>query len=156
MSFIEPIFAWNVPLVCLIFLKRSLVFPLLLFSSISFHCSVKKALSLLAILCNPAFRWVYLYGSPLPFPSFLSLGICKPPPTTALPPCLSFSLGWLWSFPSIQYYKPLSIVLWAFCLHCHASLLYFFLAQFTACYLNYQKYLYRLLPFWNSYSSLDF
>ena len=92
----------------------------------------------------------------LPFPSFLSLGICKPPPTTALPPCLSFSLGWLWSFPSIQYYKPLSIVLWAFCLHCHASLLYFFLAQFTACYLNYQKYLYRLLPFWNSYSSLDF
>ena len=33
-SFIEPIFAWNVPLVSLIFLKRSLVFPILLFSSI--------------------------------------------------------------------------------------------------------------------------
>ena len=31
-SFIEPIFAWNVPLVSLIFLKRSLVFPILLFS----------------------------------------------------------------------------------------------------------------------------
>ena len=27
LSFIEPIFAWNVPLVSLIFLKRSLVFP---------------------------------------------------------------------------------------------------------------------------------
>ena len=31
LSFIEPIFAWNVPLVSLIFLKRSLVFPILLF-----------------------------------------------------------------------------------------------------------------------------
>ena len=36
-----------------IFLKRSLLFPLLLFSSISLHCSFKKAfLSLLAILWN--------------------------------------------------------------------------------------------------------
>ena len=33
LSFIEPIFAWNVPLVSLIFLKRSLVSPILLFSS---------------------------------------------------------------------------------------------------------------------------
>ena len=32
LSFIVPIFAWNVPLVALIFLKRSLVFPILLFS----------------------------------------------------------------------------------------------------------------------------
>ena len=39
LSFIEPIFAWNVPLVSLIFLKRSLVFPILLFSSISLHWS---------------------------------------------------------------------------------------------------------------------
>ena len=31
LSFIEPIFAWNVPLVPLIFLKRCLVFPILLF-----------------------------------------------------------------------------------------------------------------------------
>ena len=37
LSFIELIFAWNVPLVSLIFLKRSLVFPILLFSSISLH-----------------------------------------------------------------------------------------------------------------------
>ena len=49
--------AWNVPLVSLIFLKRSQVFPILLFSSISLHWSLKKAfLSLLAILCNSAFR----------------------------------------------------------------------------------------------------
>ena len=51
LSFIEPIFAWNVPLVSLIFLKRSLVFPILLFSSIFLHWSLKTAfLSLLAIL----------------------------------------------------------------------------------------------------------
>ena len=42
-SFIEPIFSWNVPLVSLIFLKRSLVFPLLLVSSISLHWSLRKA-----------------------------------------------------------------------------------------------------------------
>ena len=51
LSFIEPIFAWNVPLVSLIFLKRSLVFPILLFSSTSLHWLLKKAfLSLLAVL----------------------------------------------------------------------------------------------------------
>ena len=49
--FTEPIFAWNVPLVSLIFLKRSLVFPILLFSSTSLHWSRRKAfLSLLGIL----------------------------------------------------------------------------------------------------------
>ena len=65
LSFIEPIFAWNVPLVSLIFLKRS-VFPILLLSSISLHWSLRKAfLSLLAILWNFAFRRVYLSFSPL-------------------------------------------------------------------------------------------
>ena len=46
LSFIEPIFAWNVRLVSLIFLKRSLVFPILLLSSISLHWSLRKAFSL--------------------------------------------------------------------------------------------------------------
>ena len=36
LSFIVPIFAWNVSLVSLIFLKRSLVFHILLFSSVFF------------------------------------------------------------------------------------------------------------------------
>ena len=53
LCFTETIFAWNVPLVSLIFLKRSLVFPILLFSSISLHWSLRKAfLSLLAILLS--------------------------------------------------------------------------------------------------------
>ena len=62
LSFTMPIFAWNAPLVSLIFLKRSLVFPILLFSSIYLHWSLRKAfLSLLAILWNSAFKWVYLF-----------------------------------------------------------------------------------------------
>ena len=36
LSFMDPVFAWNSPLVSLIFLKRSLGFPIPLFSSISF------------------------------------------------------------------------------------------------------------------------
>ena len=79
LSFLEPIFAWNVPLVSLIFLKRSLVFPILLFSSICFHWSPRKAfLSLLAILWYSAFKWVYLSFSPLLFTSLLFTAICKP------------------------------------------------------------------------------
>ena len=78
LSFIVPVFAWNVPLVSLIFLKRSLVFPILLFSSICSHWSLRKVvLSLLAILWNSAFRWIYLSFSPLPFASLLFSAICK-------------------------------------------------------------------------------
>ena len=78
MSFIEPIFAWNVPLVSLIFLKSSLVFPSLLFSSVSLHWSLRKAfLSLLVILWDSAFKWVYLSFSPLLFTSLLFTAICK-------------------------------------------------------------------------------
>ena len=78
LSFVVPIFAWNVPLVSLIFLKRSLVFPILLFSSISLHWSLRKAfLSLLSILWNSAFKWAYLSFSPLLFASLLFTAICK-------------------------------------------------------------------------------
>ena len=78
LSFIEPIFAWNVPLVSLIFWKRSLVFPILLFSSIFLLWSLRKPfLSLLAILGNSAFKWVYLAFSPLLFTSLLFTAVCK-------------------------------------------------------------------------------
>ena len=71
-SFIEPIFAWNVPLVSLIFLKRSLVFPILLFACISLHWLLRKAfLSLRTILWNSEIKWVYLSFSSLIFTSLL-------------------------------------------------------------------------------------
>ena len=78
LSFIVPILAWNIPLISLIFLNRSLVFPILMFNYISLHCSFKKAFLLpLAVLWNSAFSWVYLSLSPLPFNSLLSSDICK-------------------------------------------------------------------------------
>ena len=62
LSFIVPIFAWNVPLVSLIFLKRSLVFPIVLLSSISLDWSLRDSfLSLHAILWNSTFKWVYFF-----------------------------------------------------------------------------------------------
>ena len=73
LPFIVTIFVWNIPLISLIFLKWSLVFPILLISSISLHCSLRKAFfSLFAILWNSAFRWLYLPFSPLAFTSPLS------------------------------------------------------------------------------------
>ena len=89
LSFIVSIFAWNVPLVLLILLMRSLVFPSLSFSSISLQWSLRKAfLSLLAILWNSAFKWVHLSFSPLLFVSLLFTAICRPPQTAILLLCL--------------------------------------------------------------------
>ena len=85
------VFAWNVPLISLIFLKRSLVFPIILFSSISDHWGRLSYLSLLffgtlhsdgiSFPSSFAFRFSsflsYLQGLPRPpfctF-AFLSLG----------------------------------------------------------------------------------
>ena len=62
----------------LIFLKRSLVFPILLLSSISLHCSLNNSfLSLHALLWNSAFKWIYIPFSPLPLASLLFSAICK-------------------------------------------------------------------------------
>ena len=73
LSFRVPIFAWNIPLISLIFLKKSPVFPIPLFSSISLHGSLRNTFSsLLAVLWNSAFRWVYLFYFPLP----LVLALC--------------------------------------------------------------------------------
>ena len=76
LSFIVPIFAWNILLVSLIFMKRSLVFPILLFSSISLHWSLRKAfLSHLLILWNSAFKWrgiSFLFSFAFSFAPFLS------------------------------------------------------------------------------------
>ena len=77
LSFIKPIFAWNVPLVSLIFLKRSLVFPILLFSSISLHWSLRKAfISLLAIFGTLHSNGISFLFSLL-FASLLFTAICK-------------------------------------------------------------------------------
>ena len=111
LSFIVPIFAWNVPLVSLIFLKRSLVFPILLFSSISLHWLVRKAfLSLLAVLWNSALRWIYRSFSPLLFTSLLYTAICKVSSDAILLFCISFPWGWSWSLSPVQCHETPSVV----------------------------------------------
>jgi len=111
LSFIEPIFAWNVPLVSLIFLKRSLIFPILLFSSISLHWSLRKAfLALLAILWNlhsDAYIFPFLLCFSLLFFSQLFV---RPPKTAILLFCISFPWGWSWSLSPVQCHEPPSIV----------------------------------------------
>ena len=115
LSFTVPVFGQNIPLIFPVFLKRSLVFPLLLFSSIFKHYSLKKAfLSLLAILWNSAFSWMYISFSPCCSLFFLQLFV-KPPQITTLPSCFSFSSGWFCSLLPIQYFGPLSIVLQTHC-----------------------------------------
>ena len=75
-----------------IFLKRSLVFPLLLFSSSFMHYSLKKSLSLLAILWNTEFSWMYFSVSPLLFALFFLQLLVKPPQITTL--LLAFLFLW--------------------------------------------------------------
>ena len=94
LSFIEPIFAWNIPLVSLVFLKRSLVFPILLCSSISLHWLLRKAfLSLLAILWKSVFKWEYLSFFPSFFVSLHFTAICKASSDNHFAFLLFFSMG---------------------------------------------------------------
>ena len=99
-----------------VILKRSLVFPILLFSSSSLHCSLKKAFFfLLAILWNSAFSWVYILFVLCLLVLYFSYLFVWPPQTTTLPAYISFSLGWFQLSPHVHCYKPLSIVLQALC-----------------------------------------
>ena len=119
LSFIEPIFAWNVPLISLVFLKRSLVFPILLFSSISLPWMLRKAfLSLLAILWNSAYNSnAYIFPFLLCFSLlfFLQLFV-RPPQTANLLFCISFPWGCSWSLSPVQRHEPPSIVHQVLCL----------------------------------------
>ena len=112
LGFMVPILAGSVPLISPVFLKRSLVFPILLFSSISLHCSFKKS-PYLSLLFSTALHSVGCIFSPLPFTSLLSSAILKPPRTTALPSFISFSLGWFCSLPLVQCYELPSNILHA-------------------------------------------
>ena len=116
LSFIVHIFAWKFPLISLIILERSLVFPILLFSYISLHWSLRKAfLSFLAILWNSAFKWVYLSFSPFPVASLVSIAICKASSDKHFAFLHLFFRGWSWSLPVLQCHVPLSIGLQELC-----------------------------------------
>ena len=93
----EPIFAWSIPLVSVIFLKRSLVFASLLFSLFLCidHWGRVSYLSLLffGTLHSHGYIFPFLLCFSLPFFSQLFV---RPPQTAVLVFCISFSWGWSW------------------------------------------------------------
>ena len=90
----------------LTFLRRSLVFPILLFSFISSHFSLRKSfLSLLDILWNFPFKRVYLSFSPLLFVSLLVSAISQTFPDNHFDLLYFVSWGWFWSLPPVQCYE---------------------------------------------------
>ena len=125
-----PCLAWNAPLLSSVFLKISLVFPILVFSFMSLHCSFKKAFLSPFLFSGTllSVRYIFPFLLCLLFLFFSQLFV-KPPQTTTLPSCIAFSLGWLWSLTTVQCffgmilvtalyicYKPLLILLQALCL----------------------------------------
>ena len=117
LSFIVPILTWNIPLTYPVLLKKSLVIPILLFSSIYLHCPFKNTvLSLLTILQNSALGCVYLSLSHLPFASHLSSAIWRVSLDNHFAFLHFFLFGMVWSLLPVQYYKFPYIVLQTLCL----------------------------------------
>ena len=116
LSFIMPILAWNIPLISPIFLKGSLVFPILLFSSISLHVHLRRPPYLSLLFSGTVHSLGYI--SPfLPCFSLLFFShLIVKSPDNYFAYCISISLGWLWSPPPVQCYKPPFKFLQALCL----------------------------------------
>jgi len=113
LSFMVPILACNVLLIPLIFFEETLVFPIILFSSISLHCSFKRPSYL---SCETLHSGGYIFHF-LPCLSllFFSQLYIKPPQTASFPSCNSFTLWWFWPLSPVHCYPP-SIVFQALCL----------------------------------------
>ena len=115
LSFIVPIFAWSVPLVSLIFLKRYFLFYCFPLFLCIVHLWRHSYLSLLfsGLLYLAGY---YLSFSPLPFSSLFSQLFVKSSQTTTLPSCIPFLSGWFWSLLPVQCYESLSKILQSLCL----------------------------------------
>ena len=109
LSFIEQRFAKNVPLVSLIFLKRSLSFPFYCFPL--FLCIDRWGrFSYLSLLFFGTLHSIgYIFPFLLCFHLFSQLFV-RFPQTAILLFCLSFSWGRSWSPSPVQCHKPSSIV----------------------------------------------
>ena len=92
LSFIKLIFAWNVPLVSLIFLKRSLSFPFYCFPLLLCNDHWRR-LSYLSLLF---FGTLHSNGYISPFLLCFSQLFVRPPQTAILLFCISFFLGMVW------------------------------------------------------------
>ena len=116
LSFMESIFAWNVPLVSLIRLKRSLVCHSVVF--LYFFALIAEEGFLISScysleLCIQRVSFPFLLCFSLLFFSQLFV---RPPQTSILLFCISLSWGWSWFLSSVQCHEPPSIVHQALCL----------------------------------------
>ena len=111
LSFIVPIFAWNVPLVSLIFLKRSHLFHSIAF--LYFFALITEE----GFLLSPCYslelfiRRVYLSFSSLPFTFLLFIAICKASSDSHFAFLHFFFLGQSWYLSPVQCHEPPSIIL---------------------------------------------
>ena len=111
LPFIEPMFAWNIPLVSLIFLKRFLIFSIVFFSLFlcTDHWGTLFYLSLLFV--GTLHSNGYIFPFLLCFLHlFFSQLFVRPPQTAILLFCISFSWGWSWFLSPVQRHELLSIV----------------------------------------------
>ena len=115
LSFIEPIFAWNVPLVPLIFLNKSLVFLFYCFP-VSLH--TEEGFFYLSLLFSETlYSDVYMFPFLLClFPYLLSTAVCKASSGNHFAFLHCFCWGWCWSLPPVQCHEAPYIVLQALCL----------------------------------------
>ena len=117
LSFIEPIFAWNVPLLSLIFfeeissLSHSIVF-LYFFALVTEEGFLISPCYSLKLCIQMGISFL----SPLPFASLLFSAICKASSDNHFSFLHFFFLGWSWSLPPVQCHEPPSIVLEVLCL----------------------------------------
>ena len=116
LSFIEPIFAWNVPLVISNFLEEifrlshSIVF-LYFFALIIEEGFLISPCYSLELCIQMGFLFLLRLWL-----LFFSQLFVRSPQATVLPFYLSFSWGRFWSLPTVQCQEPLSIVFQALCL----------------------------------------
>ena len=105
LSFIEPIFAWNVPMVSFPFY----CFPLFLCND-SWERLSYTSLLFFGTLHSNGNIFSFLLCLLLLFYSQLFV---RPPQTNILPFGISFPWEWSWSLPLVQCHEPLSIILQA-------------------------------------------
>ena len=97
LSFIVPIIAWNIPLISLIFLKRSLVFPILLFSSFFALITEEGCLSSPCYSLELCIQMGISFLFSFAFHFSISQLFVRPFQIAILLFCISFSWGWSWS-----------------------------------------------------------
>ena len=100
LSFTAPIFAWNVPLVSIIFLKTSdlshyIVF-IYLFALITEEGFLISPCYSLELCIQMGISLLFSFAFP-----FSSQLFVRPLQTTTLPFCISFPWGWFWSLPPV-------------------------------------------------------